>query len=203
VPTTCSPPAPLAVRSGAQFRSGWRVAFLVALAGVVSMIAAASPGNEASAKRSKQKATTTLPGPTAPPDALSVALIVDSVRTQALPEGVRVGASIGTPTCAAPTKKTPGLTFQCLVPFGGSSIPYLVTVINATSVQARPTFPLVRQQDLVDAAKRKATGTVNCGRPGVRALPMGTIVECTVQQGKKSVTVQVRVKDERGVVEPV
>ncbi len=171
--------------------------------GVCWLAATISPSNEATAKRNKQKAATTVPGPTAPPDALSIALIVDSVRTQALPEGIRLGATIGTPTCAAPTKKTPGLTFQCLVPFGGSSLPYLVTVINATSVQARPTFPLVRQQDLIDAAKRKVTGSVNCGRPGVRALPMGTIIECTVQQGKKSFTVPVRVKDERGVVEPV
>jgi hypothetical protein len=154
----------------------------------------------APAKKSKSKEpVTTIEVIKGPPDAVSVKEVAAAAKAQALSDGTRLQITVGNPSCAAPTKTTPGLVIQCLVPFGANAIPYLVAIGPAGTLTARSTFPLVRASDMVTAA-----GDIKaiCG-PAVQSLPVGTIVTCTIRTKKSSSTVQVQVADQNGLIKRV
>ena len=163
---------------------------------------------EAIAKKAKSKSpTTTIEVIKGPADAVSVKEVAAAAKAQALIDGTRLGAVVGNPTCAAPTKTTPGLVIQCLVPFGTNPIPYLVAIgtgsngtgSNGTGpiLTARSTFPLVRSSDLVLAA---GDNNAVCGPAGVQSLPVSTVISCTIKSKKSSTTVDVQVADQAGSV---
>jgi hypothetical protein len=152
------------------------------------------------AKKSKSKApTTTLEVIKGPPDAVSAKAVAAAAKAQALADSTRLGISVGNPSCAAPTKTTPGLVIQCLVPLGANAIPYLVAIGPGATLTARSTFPLVRAVDLVTAA---GDSNATCG-PAVQSLPVGTIVSCTIRTKKSSSTVKVQIADQNGVIKRV
>ena len=154
----------------------------------------------ASAKKSRSKAPpTTIEVIKGPPDAVSVKEVAAAAKAQALVDGTRLGVTVGNPSCAAPTKTTPGLVIQCLVPFGTSPIPYLVAIGVGSTLTARSTFPLVRASDLAAVA---GDNSATCGA-AVQSLPVGTVVTCTIRTKKSSSTVLVQVADQNGVIKRV
>lgn len=154
----------------------------------------------ASAKKSRSKAPpTTIEVIKGPPDAVSVKEVAAAAKAQALIDGTRLGATVGKPSCAAPTKTTPGLVIQCLVPFGTSPIPYLVAIGVGSTLTARSTFPLVRASEMAIAA---GDNTAKCGA-AVQSLPVGTVVTCTIRTKKSSSTVRVQVADRNGLIKLV
>jgi hypothetical protein len=152
------------------------------------------------AKKSKSKSpTTTIEVIKGPPDAVSVKEVAAAAKAQALLDGTRLGVTVGNPSCAAPTKTTPGLVIQCLVPFGTSPVPYLVAIGAGSTLTARSTFPLVKASEMAAAAGDK---TANCGA-AVQSLPVGTVITCTIRTKKSSSTVQVQIADQNGIVKRV
>jgi hypothetical protein len=152
------------------------------------------------AKKSKSKApTTTIEVIKGPPDAVSVKEVAAAAKAQALLDGTRLGVTVGNPSCAAPTKTTPGLVIQCLVPFGTSPVPYLVAIGVGPTLTARSTFPLVKASEMAAAA---GDNTANCGA-AVQSLPVGTVITCTIRTKKSSSTVQVQIADQNGIVKRV
>jgi hypothetical protein len=152
------------------------------------------------AKKSKSKPPpTTIEVIKGPPDAVSVKEVAAAAKAQALIDGTRLGVTVGNPSCAAPTKTTPGLVIQCLVPFGTSPIPYLVAIGAGSTLTARSTFPLVRASDMATAA---GDSSATCGT-AVQSLPVGTVVNCTIRTKKSSSTVQVQVADQNGLIKRI
>ena len=87
---------------------------------VLSVFVVAEPVS--AAKRARSKApTTTSEVLKVSPDAVSVKEVATAAKAQAMSDGTRLGVTVGNPSCSAPTKATPGLVVQCLVPFGTSA----------------------------------------------------------------------------------
>jgi hypothetical protein len=179
-------------------RKTWRHAR--ALLGLTLAISLLAMPSAAEAKKSRSKApTTTIEVIKGPPDAVSVKDVAAAAKAQALSDGSRLGVTVGNPSCAAPTKTTPGLVIQCLVPFGTSPIPYLVAIGAGSTLTARSTFPLVRASDMAAAA---GDAIATCGA-AVQSLPVGTVITCTIRTKKSSTTVQVQVADQNGLIKRV
>ncbi len=160
------------------------------------MLAVCAPESLA-AKKSKSKVpTTTSEVLKGKPDAVSVKEVAAAAKAQALIDGTRLGVTVGNPSCSAPTKATPGLVVQCLVPFGTNGIPYLVAIGLGSTLTAQSTFPLVRASDMATAA---GDNSATCG-PAVQSLPVGTTITCTIRTKKSSSTVQVQVADRNGLI---
>jgi hypothetical protein len=166
----------------------------------VAIFALAISAPAALAKKSKSKGpATTIEVIKATPDAVSVKEVAAAAKAQALIDGTRLGVTVGNPSCAAPTKTTPGLVIQCLVPFGTSPIPYLVAIGAGSALTARSTFPLVRASDMATAAGDSAA---TCGA-AFQSLPVGTVVTCTIRTKKTSSTIQVQVADQNGTIKRI
>ena len=120
--------------------------------------------------------------------------IVAAVRVAAAGPATRAGVVIGTPFCPAGVRPRPSLTLQCLVPFGPTQVPFLVTLGPTGTATARPTFPILAERSVASFAGPGFT----CGSPKsvVVVAPVGSTVHCTTG----SSTVDVVVVDEAGTL---
>lgn len=153
---------------------------------------AASPATAKTAKK-KTKAPKTVPED--PKVRAQRLQFVEVVRLAALPYATQVRATLGTPTCIGGVDLKPGKTFQCVVAFDESPIPFSVTVGEASALTATPTFPVVDTRAI--ATSLSAT---SCGPSPFAAIPTGSVLTCSISQGKKKAakTVAVRITGPNG-----
>lgn len=130
---------------------------------------------------------TSVPNTTSPTLQVDPKTIVAAVRSAAAGPAVRVGVVAGAPVCPAGIKPRAGLTLQCLVSFGATPVPFLVTLDASGAPTARPTFPVLSERSVATFAGRGFA----CGPPKstVVVAPVGSTVRCTAGSSTLDVVV--------------
>jgi hypothetical protein len=162
------------------------VTFLAAM--LSTTIAPSADARTVKKKTAKSTAPKTVPED--PKDRAQRLQFVEVVRLAALPHAIRVHATLGTPTCIGGVDLKPGRTFQCVVAFDASPIPFSVTVGEGNALVAAPTFPVVDTRTIATSVSAST-----CGSAPFAAVPTGSVLHCSISHGKKkaATTVSVRI----------
>ena len=116
------------------------------------------------------------------------------VRQSALPVATGVRATLGPPACPSGVTDRVGAVFQCTVPIGDATVPFLVR-IGPTAMTASQHWAVIPAATVAVVAGAGA----RCGTRKVVTGPPGSAVTCTVA-GR---TVLVRITSLSGALERV
>jgi hypothetical protein len=128
-------------------------------------------------------------------------------QLQSRQQDVVKGLAVNGAHCPSGEDDKVGKTFTCTIKVAGVQVNYTVKITKAGS---RPQFTLEPTEPIINAkvpedqlASQAGSGwTIDCGPP-IQQVPVGSIITCHATNGSDTQTVQYKVTDTSGTLNPV